>query len=879
MPLILAVPFLRALQGEQASEVALRIILVRSLSQAQEVFQRLGDGVPFEVVARKDSIDPSAAEGGYLGRVRLSDLRPELRNALKGVQPGQVTQPVETPAGYMIIKVLTDAERLDIESAERGRKLAAAAPGNFRYVTDISGFAEVDGIMSRLPKPVGWDQDLRAICEIRQQAISTGVQQFEGYLAAAGLREPSDRRIKGLVSAHYALAQLSAYQGKLDKAAEHYQTTYQLAQGHVPVELQLDLEEKLGLVYLHRSWLENAVPGNPAPSCILPMPPDPRYKRTGAAENAIKHFLRYLDRDPVDLEVKWLLNIAYMMLGKYPRAVPREHLIPPSVFESKEPIGRFTDVARSAGLVTFDMAGGAIIDDFDNDGLLDVVTSSMDACAPLHYFHNNGNGTFTDRRSQAGLDNQLGGLNIVHTDYDNNGCLDLLVLRGGWQFPMRKSLLRNNCDGTFSDVSRESGLAIPATATQTAAWADIDNDGDLDLFVGNENAPSQLFLNKGDTTFVDIARAAGVDRIAFTKAVVAGDYDNDGYPDFYVSNLRGENFLYHNNHNRTFTEVARHLRVEMPLVSFPAWFFDYDNDGWLDLFVTSYYTSDVEVLRSYLQLPVRAETLKLYRNTGRGSFEDVTQAAGLDRVFMPMGANFGDVDNDGFLDFYLGTGNPSFGALVPDVLFRNRAGKSFVDITAASGTGCLHKGHGIAFADIDHDGDQDVFIQVGGAVLADRHASMLFNNPGNGNRWINIRLEGVKTNRAALGARIKLTLEAEDGRRQLVHRVVGGGGSFGESPFQQHIGLGKAARIQSLEIWWPTSNTRQVFENVPTNQFIEVKEFAKEFARLKRPSFSLGGKSPGPSAARAPSPTSRTSPKASAPAATSTTWPKASKAT
>jgi hypothetical protein len=162
----------------------------------------------------------------------------------------------------------------------------------------------------------------------------------------------------------------------------------------------------------------------------------------------------------------------------------------------------------------------------------------------MHYFPNNGNGTFTDQADKAGLTGQTGGLNIIQTDYNNDGCTDILVLRGSW-YPQnlahRKSLLRNNCNGTFTDVTRESGLAKPATNTQAGVWADIHNDGFLDLFVGNETGPSQLFLSKGGGTFEDISHAAGIDRTAFTKGVVAADYDNDGYVDLYVSNLNGAN--------------------------------------------------------------------------------------------------------------------------------------------------------------------------------------------------------------------------------------------------------------------------------------------------------------------------------------------------
>ena len=183
---------------------------------------------------------------------------------------------------------------------------------------------------------------------------------------------------------------------------------------------------------------------------------------------------------------------------------------------------------------------------------------------------------------------------------------------------MRKSLLRNNCDGTFTDVTRQSGLGLAATATQTAAWADIDNDGWLDLFIGNEQEANQLFRNRGDGTFEDISARAGVNATIFTKAVVAADYDNDGYADFYLSNFQGNNLLYHNNRNGTFTEVGKAAGVQAPWRSFAAWFFDYDNDGWPDIFVNSYYFSLEETMRSYLRQPHAGETSKLFRNDTTG---------------------------------------------------------------------------------------------------------------------------------------------------------------------------------------------------------------------------------------------------------------------
>jgi hypothetical protein len=211
---------------------------------------------------------------------------------------------------------------------------------------------------------------------------------------------------------------------------------------------------------------------------------------------------------------------------------------------------------------------------------------------------------------------------------------------------------------------------------------------------------------------------------------------------------------------------------------------------------------------------------------------------------MPMGANFGDVDNDGYLDIYLGMGQPSFAALMPHVLLRNDEAKAFVDITASSGTGELHKGHGIAFADLARNGHQDIVAEIGGSVPSDKHTMRVFRNPGNENDWINIRLTGVKTNRAAVGAEIKLTVEDDGGKPRSIYRTVGDSSSFGANPMEQHVGLGHGARIVSLDVWWPASRTRQSFSGVEKNEFIAVKEFDSSYTKLERRSAELGGALP-----------------------------------
>lgn len=836
--------------SSSTDEVTLQIIVVSSVEEAERALTRVRRGESFLAIAKEESIDSTAQDGGRMGTVALSMLRPELRGALQGLGPGQLSSVVRTPLGYAILKVVQRGEP-GSNSASPGGTAATSATGSVKYAFNVGGLNEAEASLISVPKPPGWDQSPRLICELRKKSLSKTKESVENFLSPANNEARASRPPIDLLSAHFSLGEMNSFDGNMDKAIDQYLEAYRIAAAAVP-QGTLQLNEALGIAYLHKSEMENDVYRHPGDRCLLPMRAGTAYAKTADSEKAIEYFLKYLDQSPDELEVKWLLNLAYMTIGAYPEKVPPQYLIPPSAFESAENVGRFVDVAPQAGLISFSTAGGVIVDDFESNGRLDVVTSSnkgnfdvvtssFDSCGPMHFFHNNGDGTFTDQAPKTGLADQFGGLNIIQTDYNNDGCLDILVMRGAWEIAQRRSLLRNNCDGTLTDVTAATGLATPATSSQAGVWVDINNDGFLDLFVGNEDAPAQLFLNKGDGTFEDISRSAGVDRIMFSKGVAAADYDNDGYPDLYVSNLNGYGFLYHNNHNNTFTEVSEQAGARGPGHSFATWFFDYNNDGWPDLFVTSYFTSIEESARTYLRQPHNATTLKLYKNVKNGTFQDVTAEVGLDKVFMPMGANFGDIDNDGFLDIYLGTGNPSYGSLVPNVLLRNHDGRYFVDVTASSGTGELHKGHAVAFADLDNDGHEEIIAEVGGATPGDSHALRVFENPGNANDWINLKLVGVKTNRAAIGARIKVTVENKDKGTRSIYRTVGSGGSFGASPLQQHVGLGKDARIVELEIWWPTSNTRQHFTNVDKNQFLQIKEFAQDYAKLERKPLRLGG--------------------------------------
>ena len=635
---------------------------------------------------------------------------------------------------------------------------------------------------------------------------------------------------------------------------------------------------RLGVAYMRRAETENCctkpngIPSNPD-SCILPLRDGAIHTQQKGGLQAIAYLTEVLQNTtvelPLHLEARWLLNIAYMTIGGYPERVPQSYLLPPTTFQSTEVMPRFDNIAPYLGLDTFDLSGGAIIDDFDNDSYLDIVVSTWDPAGQIRFFRNNREGTFSERTEQAGLLGIYGGLNLVQADYDNDGDVDILVLRGAWlegggQHP--NSLLRNNSDSTFTDVTFDAGLGDVHYPTQTASWGDYDNDGDLDLYIGNEateafTAPCQLFRNDGDGTFSDVAADAGVQNYGFTKSVIWGDYDADRFPDLYVSNFRGPNRLYRNNGDGTFTDVAEGLNIDLPRRSFPAWFWDFDNDGVLDLYVSAYSAgishlaahalgisigtpsseAGIEPQTTYHNRPdLREDGLAhLYHGDGQGGFEEVAQQYNLVQPNAPMGSNFGDLDNDGYLDFYLGTGYPDYKNLMPSLMYRNRQGIGFVDVTYAGGFGHLQKGHAVVFADVDNDGDQDIFEQMGGAFPGDGYSNVLYENPGFGNGFLTIKLIGVDSNRSAIGARIHATV-LENGAQRSVYKYVNSGGSFGANPLRQTIGLGKAEKIETLEIFWPTTGSTQEFHNVPLNQFIQIIEGEPQYTTVQLDALKLG---------------------------------------
>ena len=665
--------------------------------------------------------------------------------------------------------------------------------------------------------------------------------------AEAGQPQPdqwSDLVERWLLHLRAGVAELQL--GNERSAIDHLSRAYQLltkVETRVSASWANQTIFQLGIGYLRLGEIQNCSQRHGAESCIVPIQEGGVHKLQEGSRKAIPHFLEVLRRtseeEPTHLSARWLLNIAYMTLGGYPDNVPRQYLISPKVFQPEIDFPRFRNIAPKLGLDTFNLSGGAIADDFDGDEYLDIVTSAWNASGQMRFFRNNRDGTFSERSRQAGLMGLYGGLNMKQADYDNDGDLDILVLRGAWagragQHP--NSLLRNRGDGTFRDVTFEAGLGEVHYPTQTAAWADYDNDGDLDLYVGNEarpafSVPGQLFRNNGDGTFTDVAVQAKVQNHDYAKGVAWGDYNGDRFPDLYVSNYQGANRLYRNNRDGTFTDVAPQLQVTRPQASFPVWFWDFDNDSVLDLFVPTYEGFVEHVAGYYLGLPPKFELTCLYRGDGQGGFKEVAREQNLTYPMLPMGSNFGDLNGDGYLDFYLGTGDPALKSLMPNVMFLNQRGKGFTNVTMGGGFGHLQKGHSVAFSDLDNDGDQDIFEQMGGAFPGDPFSDALYENPGFGNHWITVKLIGVESNRSAIGARIRVQI-LEDGKTRSIYRNVDSGGSFGNNPLRQTVGLGKATKIQMLEVFWPKTGLTQSFPDVPFDLTIQIVEGSNEYKQL-----------------------------------------------
>ena len=497
------------------------------------------------------------------------------------------------------------------------------------------------------------------------------------------------------------------------------------------------------------------------------------------------------------------------------------------------------------------MAGGVAVFDYNNDGNLDIFftnganITNLKKDSPKYWnrlFRNNGDGTFTDVTEKAGLAGTGYDTAVAIGDYDNDGYEDIFV-----SGVYRNTLYHNNGDGTFTDVTEKAGLArldkqYGPLWSVGAAWVDVNNDGLLDLFVVNyvswdrsrepdcrvngkaeychprffKELPNQLFLNNGDGTFRDVSEESGI-RAHPGKgmAVAVADYDGDGLPDFFVTNDKFFNSLFHNKGNAHFDEVAFEAGVALPehgnLISgMGADFRDLNNDGLPDIVFAA----------------LANETFPVFQNAGKGQFTEITARSGMTSLSSPMSGyspNIADFDNDGWKDIFVSRGDvqsPDMASIAqidqPNTVFRNGPGGHWTALTDEAGFGALppRRHRGAAVGDFNHDGKLDIVVTALSAP-----AEIWMNDSPNQNHWLELALRGTKSNRDGIGARIRVVA---GGQTQFNH-VSFASGYASSSAGPVHFGLGSAKKADEVEIKWP-SGTVQVLRDIGADRVLPVTE-------------------------------------------------------
>jgi hypothetical protein len=495
------------------------------------------------------------------------------------------------------------------------------------------------------------------------------------------------------------------------------------------------------------------------------------------------------------------------------------------------------------------MSGGGLFLDYDNDGWQDLllvdggslVDKAVAGRARHRLFRNRGNGTLEDVTSTAGLGHSGYGMGACAADYDNDGWTDVYVTNVG-----PNTLYRNSGGRGFTDVTGTAGVGGTPLFSASCAWADIDRDGDVDLFVTNyvdarvdnhvfcgdaskafrvychplnfQPLRSTLYRNSGNGTFADVSREMGIfDQRGNGLGVVFGDYDDDGWPDIFVANDTTPNFLYHNEQGKTFREVALRAGVSvasdgMPRAGMGTDFGDYDGDGRLDVFVTNH----------------EFEGHTLFHNLGGGLFEDVTFPTGAGPATLPFvgfGTVFFDYDNDGDLDLSIVNGHVmnSPGHVRPGakeaqrrVLLRNDGGR-YRDVAASAGAGFSPErvGRALAAGDLDNDGDLDLL-----AVNNNGPADLLRNGGAPGTNAVLVRLVGTASNRGGVGARLRAAV----GSTTQLREVKAGSSYLAQNDLRVHFGVGAAKQIDRLEIRWPSGRAPEVLANIAAGQIVTVTE-------------------------------------------------------
>ena len=563
------------------------------------------------------------------------------------------------------------------------------------------------------------------------------------------------------------------------------------------------------------------------------------FYRMGDFQEAARNFYEALQTRMNSID-QWLLKVAMDRIPGKPPPLPAGVLFPSAEVKMDPSVNlEFQDMAPELGVNRLDGNGTSAWGDYDGDGDLDLFLAGSGTL--LAVYRNDG-GKFTDVTSEVGLANVPSGYSLNLIDYDNDGNLDLYISYNGWNGPMPNRLYRN-LGGRFEDVTAKSGAGDPGDGF-VSLWGDLDNDGWLDLVIANgvlkDGSVPQIYRNNRDGTFSNVTKAAGLNEPPHYGAIgiALGDYDKDGDLDILINGLNdAPNRLYRNDGNWRFTEVSRQAGVAQPPHNgFVCFFFDYNNDGWPDILTTSLapWPAVVESFKAGFAPPhqraVHSDASRLFRNNGNGTFTDVTFQSKLFYPMGTMGAGVADLDNDGFIDIYFGTGDPQLTRLEPNRFFLNNGDGTFSDLTTQVGFARPgNKGHGVTFVDIDEDGDLDVYAQLGGHYPGDHARNAFYRNlKGNRNHWIELDLRGVKSNRYAVGAQV--TVKAGGA---IFYREVKGSEGFGAtSPYLVHIGLGANAAAESIDIRWPGGAT-QSLAGVAANHILQVTEGLEGWKTVK----------------------------------------------
>ena len=609
----------------------------------------------------------------------------------------------------------------------------------------------------------------------------------------------------------------------------------------------------LGLSYLRRAENENCLPvmrgleempmaadgheHDPDSMRMCSLPLTSFHMKAEFARKSAEAFQGALDRyDPDNRLYRWLLNFDYMTLGNFPDGVPERYRIQTPFIDRFYGAGKdavkaqfpelaFEDQAKELGVNVFHPGRGVAVEDFDGDGYLDIVTGG--SYGPVRYYKNDRGNRFIDLSVESGLSPVTQVLAIVAADYDNDGLVDLFFCR-----PLdRYYLYRNLGGGKFADVTRESGLLDAWKPGELAvswfpSFGDVNNDGKLDFMLtqwafkmpfmkgvmAKPRMDSVLFIQENGK-FVDRTREYGLQSLLHDYYYVGsafGDYDKDGFADlFLASPLRNSSVLLHNVGGKRFEDS--HL-VNREASGFAAAFVDVNHDGRLDIYQAGFGdgTSAVEqVVFGEHTTDWHSGHDAIYVQTPDGKFQPHEEM--FDMPMASMGASFGDLNNDGCYDFYIGTGSPEPWFILPNLMYLGRSKGTqctleTTNISMLSGFGNIQKGHGIVFFDFNDDGKQDVFSALGGMWPGDPWVSQFFVNHSKlDNTWTKIRLRGRKTNYFGVGATIRVRAENAAGQEIVRYYQMDQKTGFGSAPFLAHIGLMNAVRIKGVDVTWPVS--------------------------------------------------------------------------